>query len=106
VAAAAVRNNTFHGAPDAGERVAFWGEATLQLEHNSYYPEEARPAQDEGALAGDARFVDAAAGDLHLRADSPAIDAALPLTDASTTDVDGDVRGALADLGADERSSG
>ena len=46
-------------------------------------------------------FVDAPGGDLHLAADSPAIDAGIP--DLAPTDFEGDPRDAAPDIGADER---
>ncbi len=57
----------------------------------------------------DARFVDAAAGDYHLRADSPAVDAGTNLTPhgLQTTDLDGHPRpynGGIADVGCYESS--
>lgn len=54
-------------------------------------------------VEGDPRFVDAPAGDLHLRADSPAIDRG-SAADAPHVDIDGDLRpaGAGYDIGADE----
>ena len=61
---------------------------------------------DNGIIGADPLFVDAAAGDFHLRADSPCINRGdpsfLPLPDE--TDVDGDPRVLLGrvDIGADE----
>jgi hypothetical protein len=59
------------------------------------------------ASASAALFVDAAAGDYHLRADAPARDAALAPTDV-VTDFEGTPRptGTAADIGADELAAG
>jgi hypothetical protein len=62
-----------------------------------------------GSLEGDPRFVDPAAGDFHLRADSPAVDRGVPTgysadLDGATVPQDGDGDGTAAtDLGAYER---
>jgi hypothetical protein len=65
-------------------------------------------AQDARSFVAtpDALFVDAAAGDYHLRADAPARDSALAPTDV-TSDFEGSARpaGPAADVGADELGS-
>jgi hypothetical protein len=53
----------------------------------------------------DPMFVNTTTGDLHLRAGSPALGAADPTSNLSgpaERDLDGDVRRAPADIGADE----
>ena len=57
-----------------------------------------------GNISGDPRFVDAAHGDYHLLAGSPAIDAGIAADQGLPTDLDGSprVQGASQDLGAFE----
>ncbi|HEX4420237.1 MAG TPA: hypothetical protein VH165_20115, partial [Kofleriaceae bacterium] len=58
-----------------------------------------------GDIASDPMFVDPSKGDLHIQATSPARHAADPAADLSgiaSKDIDGDTRGARADMGADE----
>jgi hypothetical protein len=58
-----------------------------------------------GNSSADPLFVNTTAGDLHLNSGSPAIGAADPaasLTGVAERDIDGDLRTAPADLGADE----
>jgi hypothetical protein len=58
-----------------------------------------------GNVLADPLFANPAAGDLHLRAGSPALDAADPaidLTGGAAVDLDGDRRTHPADIGADE----
>jgi parallel beta-helix repeat protein len=100
-------NNIFRAAPGAeqgDEIVAYWGDASLTLEHNLYFPPRLAGAEGDGqAMFADPQFADPEGGDLHLLPSSPAIDAALPVPDASDTDVDGEARSPSApDLGADE----
>jgi hypothetical protein len=58
-----------------------------------------------GNSAADPMFINATTGDLHLQAGSPARQAADPAADLSgiaARDIDGDIRMAPADIGADE----
>jgi parallel beta-helix repeat protein len=101
-------NNIFRAAPGAEQGddiVAFWGDASLTLDHNLYFPARLAGAErDRQPMFADPRFADPQSGDLRLLPGSPAIDAALPVPDASDTDVDGDARNRSApDLGAYER---
>lgn len=65
----------------------------------------AQTGQDEHSLYADPLFVDAAGGDFHLSADSPAVDAGMSGDMMPTGDLDGAPRpvGAAPDLGAYER---
>lgn len=75
----------------------------------AYSPACGSPTGTDGNLSVDPRFVDPIAGDYHLRADSPLIDAGSD-TSAPTTDLDGDARPhdgdedgtATVDIGYDE----
>jgi hypothetical protein len=58
-----------------------------------------------GNASVDPLFVNTTTGDLHIRTGSPALGAADPnsdLTGPAARDIDGDVRAARADIGADE----
>ncbi len=61
-------------------------------------------SEGAGNISGDPRFADAANGDYHLLAGSPAIDAGIAADQALPTDLDGSprVQGAAPDLGAFE----
>jgi len=101
-------NNIFRAAPGAEEGddiVAFWGVASLTLDHNLYFPARLAGAErDQQPMFADPQFADPEGGDLRLLPSSPAIDAALPAPNASDTDADGDARNPSApDLGAYER---
>jgi parallel beta-helix repeat protein len=101
-------NNIFRASPGAEEGddiVAFWGEASVTLDHNLYFPPRLAGAErDQQPMFADPQFADPEGGDLSLLPNSPAIDAALPVPDASATDVDGGARSPSApDLGAYER---
>ncbi|MBW2528867.1 MAG: right-handed parallel beta-helix repeat-containing protein [Deltaproteobacteria bacterium] len=67
------------------------------------YPSCAELSGREGNVTTDPRFVDSAAGDLHLQADSPAIDAGIAI-DGLVDDFDGTARpqGSAVDIGAYE----
>ena len=71
------------------------------LFHNILFPQPSPPATN---MAVDPQFVDAAAGDFHLKSTSPAIDAAVPNLVPPSADFDGTSRpqGAQSDLGAFE----
>jgi hypothetical protein len=70
--------------------------------HNVLFPQQSPTATN---IAADPEFVDAGAKDLHLKATSPAVDAALPDVFPATPDFDGISRpqGGRADIGAFER---
>jgi parallel beta-helix repeat protein len=100
-------NNIFRAAPGAragDDIVAFWGEGSVSLDHNLYFPVQLAGAErDRQPMFADPQFAAPQAGDLRLLPGSPAIDAALPVPDASDTDVDGEARNRSApDLGAYE----
>ncbi|MFC4600690.1 DUF5123 domain-containing protein [Cohnella hongkongensis] len=68
---------------------------------------KAASGNDANSLFANPAFVNAAAGDLHLTASSPAINAGIvDLSIIGADDIDGDPRviGASVDIGADERS--
>lgn len=103
-----VRNNIFAG---NGTQIRANGQSYLTVDRNLVFGSTAMSGSN--AIQADPRFVNAGAGDFHLAAGSPAIDAALG-TPVSGTDrddrgrpVDGDGNGsAIADLGAFERAGG
>ena len=81
----------------------------IEIDHSNFAVRE--PAAGTGLItegagnqSADPRFVDAGAGDLHLRAGSPAIDAGVAQARALPLDLDGHPRaqGAAIDLGAYE----
>lgn len=101
-----VHNNIFFAAAGAEAYVATWGHATdLDLARNLYFTAGESvlnpPRADGQALVADPQFVAPAAGDLHLKAESPAIDTAT--SPQATDDFDSQRRSrSAADLGADE----
>jgi hypothetical protein len=103
-----IANNILVGIEDAGAFVAFGGEASgIAITNNLYWNPGtlvARPS-DARAVVADPLLADPGAGDFHLRAGSPAIDAASARADCGEMDLDKGPRvgGAAADLGADER---
>jgi parallel beta-helix repeat protein len=98
------QNNIFYGAPGAEELVAYWGEASVRVDRNLYYPQASGLlAEDPDVVIDDPRFVSPGTGDLHLQPTSRAVHAGAGLAAASATDIDGDPRDPLTpDLGADE----
>ena len=60
-----------------------------------------KAGQEIGNIDADPLFVDPGNGDYRLMKDSPAIDAGTPV-DAPATDLDGNPRDALPDMGAYE----
>ena len=80
--------------------------ASLGIDHTLLWGNAADPLTGTNALAQDPRFIDSVAGDYHLRADSPAVNAGV---DAGVTvDWEGDARpqGSAPDAGADEVREG
>jgi parallel beta-helix repeat protein len=102
------QNNIFYGAAGADELVAYWGEGSVRVDRNLYYPQSSGLLADDADLRiDDPGFLSPDTGDLHLAVDSPAIHAGRGLAAASTTDIDGDPRDPLTpDLGADELLDG
>jgi len=98
-----IRNNIFvteQGTRQISSRLPL---GAVLLDRNLYWPEPALSGvRDAGALVADPLFVDAARGDFHLRAGSPAIDAGIDL--GVKDDFDGTARpaGNGFDLGAVE----
>jgi len=84
----------------------------IALDHSNFAVRDPAPgapgaaviAADPGNQSADPRFADAGAGDYHLRAGSPAIDAGAPQAAAAPADLDGRPRpqGLALDLGAYE----
>ena len=98
------QNNIFYGATGADELVAYWGEGSVRVDRNLYYPQSSGLlADDADLMIDDPGFVDPGSGDLHLASSSPAVHAGRGLAAASTTDIDGEPRDPLTPaLGADE----
>lgn len=95
---AAARNNIMN---DNREGTQFGGNCT----HEYSIVRPGVLPSGRGNASVDPLFVDPLAGDLHIRADSPARRAADPsssLTGFAARDIDGDVRTSPADIGADE----
>lgn len=101
------QDNIFCGAQGAQELVAYWGDATVRVDRNLYYPRASGLlADDPELMIDDPGFVSPGTGDLHLQPNSPALHAGVGLAAASTTDIDGDPRDPLTpDIGADELRS-
>lgn len=85
-----------------------WGTSPVSISYSILQPQ---PLQDiptgVGCLSDDPLFVDADAGDLHLRSTSPAIDAGSSELVSSDTDLDGNTRiqGLAVDMGAYETAA-
>lgn len=117
-----VRNNIFANTQTTGTRYAVYSTAAASvfaaIDYNDYFAQnvgfiggnprptladwQAATGQDANSKAVDPLFVSAT--NLHLQAGSPLIDAAVAGT-GITTDIDGETRGALPDIGADEVSA-
>ncbi len=95
----AVRNNLFFSNPDG---VYFDESATSYASASAL---NAGVAQATDNIGGDPLFENAGAGDYHVQATSPARNAGIA-SGAPMTDIDGEFRDALPDIGFDERDPG
>lgn len=122
-----VRNNIFSGTSQGLLLASYGGNVNNTLDYNLWFSEvgagaarfiwsdtehagfaayRAATAQDANSIFADPQLVDPAAGNLHLAATSPAVNAGDPAFVPGTgeTDIDGGPRinGARVDIGADE----
>ena len=83
------------------QTILFGGETNGNIDDNPMFVREPNDGGDGWGVGGNDDY-----GDLHLRPDSPCIDAGSPLyvPDANATDIDGEPRltGSAVDMGADE----
>ena len=99
-----VDRNLYFAAPEDRSGTWIWKGVT----YDTFDAYQAASGNDATSLIGeDPLLVNPGAGDLHLNAGSPAIDAGENLSSAQmgTMDIDGDPRvsGAAVDIGADEK---